>query len=254
MSAAPHVTLVLGAGGPVGKAFHAGVLRAIAERCGWEARDADVIVGTSAGAHIGALLRMGWEASWLEHAADMSHHGELFRRLLGGPWPHLPLWIPAVHVQSGARMVFGRDAGPTIDMATAVRCSSAVPLLRTPVAVGAARYVDGGIASPTHADLAMHAADAVEHERRTVVILSPLSRFAPLRWLLRWELRPLLRHGIDIVLFEPDRDVVAAMGWNPMNARRAAAVTAAAYRATCVRLQNREVAKAVCALVGTGSA
>lgn len=254
MSAAPHVTLVLGAGGPVGKAFHAGVLRAIAERCGWEARAADVIVGTSAGAHIGALLRMDWEARWLEHANDMPHHGDRFRRLLGGPWPLRPLWIPAVHVQSGGRIVWGRDAGPAIDVATAVRCSSAVPLLRMPVTVGEQRYVDGGIVSPTHADLAMHSTSSDEHERRTVVILSPLSRFAPLRWLLRWELRPLVRHGIDVVLFEPDRDVVAAMGWNPMNARRAAAVRAAAYRATCVRLQNRELAKAVCALVGTGSA
>jgi hypothetical protein len=120
------------------------------------------------------------------------------------------------------------------------------------VQVGDERYVDGGIRSPTHADLALDTAPSAR--RRTIVVLSPLSRFAPLRWLLRWELRPLVRHGIDVVLFEPDRGVVAAMGWNPMNARRAAAVTTAAYRATCVRLQNREVAKAVCALVGTGSA
>lgn len=254
MSAAPHVTLVLGAGGPVGKAFHAGVLRAIADHCGWEARAADVIVGTSAGAHIGALLRVGWEARWLEHATDMPHHGDAFHQLLGGPWPRLPLWIPAVHVQTGTRVVFGRDAGPAIDMATAVRCSSAVPLLRSPVAVGEARFVDGGIVSPTHADLALHAADPVARLRRTVVVLSPLSRYRPLRWLLRWELRPLVRHGIDVVLFEPDRDVAAAMGWNPMDARRAAAVADAAYRATSERLQRAEMAKAVCSLVGMGSA
>jgi NTE family protein len=250
----PHVTLVLGAGGPVGKAFHAGVLRAIADCCGWDARAADVIVGTSAGAHIGALLRAGWEARRLEPATAMAHHGELFRQLFAGHWPHRPLWIPAVQVASGARVVFGRDPAPSIDVATAVRCSSAVPLLRPPVAVGGERYVDGGIASPTHADLALHVPVAVARRPRTVVVLSPLSRYAPLRWLLRWELGPLVRHGIDVVVFEPDREVAAAMGWNPMNARHAAPVAAAAYRGTCARLQREEVAGTVRALVGTGSA
>src|SRR4051812_50070726 len=53
-----RVGLVLGAGGPVGHAFHSGVLAALAEG-GWDARDAAVIVGTSIGAVTGALLRAG---------------------------------------------------------------------------------------------------------------------------------------------------------------------------------------------------
>lgn len=54
-----RVGLVLGAGGPVGHAYHAGVLRALADTSGWEGRQADLVVGTSAGAQIGALLRAG---------------------------------------------------------------------------------------------------------------------------------------------------------------------------------------------------
>ena len=53
-----RVGLVLGAGGPVGHAFHAGVLAALQDG-GWDARDAAVIVGTSIGAITGALLRAG---------------------------------------------------------------------------------------------------------------------------------------------------------------------------------------------------
>src|SRR5438270_7767453 len=53
-----RVGLVLGAGGPVGHAFHSGVLAALAD-AGWDARDAAVIVGTSIGAVTGALLRAG---------------------------------------------------------------------------------------------------------------------------------------------------------------------------------------------------
>ena len=55
----PGIALVLGAGGSVGHAFHAGVLTALAEVRGWDARQADVIVGTSAGSVVTALLRAG---------------------------------------------------------------------------------------------------------------------------------------------------------------------------------------------------
>jgi NTE family protein len=50
------VGVVLGAGGLTGDAFHRGVLRALADR-GYDARRADVIVGTSAGSMVGAFLR-----------------------------------------------------------------------------------------------------------------------------------------------------------------------------------------------------
>ena len=54
-----RVGLVLGAGGNVGRAFHAGVLAALQDATRWDARGADVIVGTSAGSLDGALLRAG---------------------------------------------------------------------------------------------------------------------------------------------------------------------------------------------------
>jgi NTE family protein len=294
----PHVILVLGAGGPVGQAFHAGVLHALAEGCGWNPRSADVIIGTSAGAQVGALLRAGWDAHRLlqratrppaqvphatapalrwpaspaylrtilrhpsqlrlgplvaallpEGRLDTAHLGDAFRSLFTGHWPDRPLWIPAVHVDSGARVVFGRDDAPLIDVGTAVRCSSAVPGLRRPVAVGAQRYVDGGMASPTHADLAAHD-DAPATQRRLVIVLSPLSKFVPLRLLLRRELAGVRQRGYDVLLFEPDRQVSAAMGWNPMNALAAPAVADAAYRATLSRLQRADVAATMTALLG----
>src|SRR3954465_10446038 len=53
------IGLVLGAGGVVGGAYHAGALAALAEAASWDARSADVIVGTSAGSIAGASLRAG---------------------------------------------------------------------------------------------------------------------------------------------------------------------------------------------------
>lgn len=53
------VGLVLGAGGLVGQAYHAGVLAALEAELGWDPRHADLIVGTSAGSITGTLLRLG---------------------------------------------------------------------------------------------------------------------------------------------------------------------------------------------------
>ena len=76
----PRIGLVLGAGGAVGHAFHAGVLAGLAEEIGWDARDAEVVVGTSAGSVVGALLRAGLTARDLAHQSEAS---EPARRLIG---------------------------------------------------------------------------------------------------------------------------------------------------------------------------
>lgn len=56
------VGLVLGAGGVVGDPWHCGVLSRLASATGWDARDADLIIGTSAGAFTAIGLRSGVSA------------------------------------------------------------------------------------------------------------------------------------------------------------------------------------------------
>jgi NTE family protein len=51
--------LVLGAGGAVGLAYHAGTLRALEKVRGIDPNSADLVIGTSAGSVIGARLRRG---------------------------------------------------------------------------------------------------------------------------------------------------------------------------------------------------
>jgi NTE family protein len=283
------IILVLGAGGPVGQAFHAGVLRALADG-GWDPCQADLIVGTSAGAHAGALLRAGlcaedlfaravgeplsaewariahllppfswptamgyrWPAS-LEYLSlalrqprllrlgsliaallpegrhDDPRIGHAFARLFRGQWPSSSLWIPAVHLDRGERVVFGHPEAPLVDVGTAVRCSSAVPGLRCPVTLSGDRFVDGGIASATHVDLLAGLTSGA------VIVSSPLSRFAPLRRALQKELACV---QLPAALFEPDEEVMAAMGWNPMRRASAPAVARAAYRCAARRLES----------------
>ncbi|GMQ93705.1 MAG: hypothetical protein BMS9Abin12_1185 [Acidimicrobiia bacterium] len=53
------VGLVLGGGGITGAAFHFGTLLAIEMATGWNPDDSDVLVGTSSGAFVGAMVRGG---------------------------------------------------------------------------------------------------------------------------------------------------------------------------------------------------
>jgi NTE family protein len=75
------IGLVLGGGGIVGNAFHAGVLAALQREVGWDPRTAGVVVGTSAGSVAGTGLRLGVSpADMAAFATDrpMSPAGEAF--------------------------------------------------------------------------------------------------------------------------------------------------------------------------------
>jgi NTE family protein len=67
-----RTALVLGAGGTVGIASHAGVLKALAE-AGMEPAAADLVVGTSAGSVAGAILRAGHDIDdvWMMASEDV---------------------------------------------------------------------------------------------------------------------------------------------------------------------------------------
>src|SRR5436305_11023209 len=60
MSAArPRRGLVLGGGGVLGAAWMIGALSAVSDRYGWDPREAEVLVGTSAGSVLAGLLGSG---------------------------------------------------------------------------------------------------------------------------------------------------------------------------------------------------
>ncbi len=88
----PRVGLVLGAGGVVGQAYHAGVLAALEHDYGWDPRTAEVVVGTSAGSITGSLLRAGVPASELAAwtvRAPLADEGRLLEEMFGSEHPDL---------------------------------------------------------------------------------------------------------------------------------------------------------------------
>lgn len=85
--------LVLGCGGVAGAAWQIATLEVLEKELGWDAREADVLIGTSAGAVLAALLAAGVSVSQLA-ACQRGEGGEdcvwNHDRDTGGAYPPLP--------------------------------------------------------------------------------------------------------------------------------------------------------------------
>ncbi|TFV66992.1 UNVERIFIED_ORG: patatin-like phospholipase family protein [Bacillus sp. AZ43] len=107
-----RVGLVLGGGGVVGQAYHSGVLAVLQNDFGFDARRADVVVGTSAGSITGTLLRLGVSAEDLAAwtvKAPLSGDDDVLRQMAQATVPELaplrplellrrPLRLPGRHM------------------------------------------------------------------------------------------------------------------------------------------------------------
>jgi NTE family protein len=92
-SAAPRRGLALGCGGTLGFAWTAIALQAIERQLGWDARAAEVIVGTSAGSEMAALLGSGRSVDSIVAALEGSTADSVVARHLAsrpGAAPPLP--------------------------------------------------------------------------------------------------------------------------------------------------------------------
>jgi predicted acylesterase/phospholipase RssA len=78
------------------------------------------------------------------------------------------LYVTATDLDTGERVVFGSDGFDDVPISTAVRASTALPMVYEPVRIGDRELVDGGILSTTNLDL------AVEAGARLVVVVNPL--------------------------------------------------------------------------------
>jgi NTE family protein len=275
--------LVLGAGGLAGEAFHRGVLRALHD-VGLAPGTADVIVGTSAGSIVAASVRRTsprgtgqpvvgrprpgrmWDRAGAlelvrrprqalnallltrEFAGGKTSNlfiGDVLRRRHGQAWPDAALWIVAVRRSDGRRVVFGKPGEPPADMAVAVAASCAIPAYFAAVDIDGTSYVDGGVHSPTNADL------LASWDLDLVVISSPMSvdpRSAgprvdlPVRLLfhryLRQEVWALRRRGDTVVMIEPDAAVLDTMGLNMMSGRRLDEIEERGYEVARRRLRQ----------------
>jgi NTE family protein len=254
-----RIGLVLGAGGVTGDAFHRGVLRALLD-AGWDARDADVIAGTSAGAMVGAHLRRPDAAPPTAHRDGTVHGARLGRApdlspllaIARRPWrlragvvstSLLPTGRHSTEfIASGVRHFFGRDwaerrlyicavrgrdGAPNADLAHAVAASCAIPGFFHPVEIDGVLYVDGGVHSPTNADvlrgweldLLLVSSPMSVAPRRMRPTLDLVPRLHANRYLRR-ETAAYRKRGVQVVTFEPGGELLQVMGVNPLHGGR----------------------------------
>jgi NTE family protein len=179
--------------------------------------------------------------------------------MLGDRWPSAPLWIVAVDLDVGPRVVFGRPGAPAVTVGQAVEASCAVPGYFTPVSIDGTRYVDGGVHSTTNADL------VVTHEPLPdlAVVCAPMSavtgavprtqafsirQFA--RRQLAGEVAALRAVGVETITFQPTAADLAVMAGNTMDPSKASAVCERAGESTREHIQRADIADRLAPLHG----
>jgi NTE family protein len=184
-------------------------------------------------ARLARAIRAPWDVRAGSLAAAMlpagripnDHIAEPFDALFGDRWPTEPLWIVAVDLDTGRRVVFGRPGSAAARPAEAVQASCSIPAFFAPTVIDGARYVDGGVHSTTNADV-------VAAERPDLVLVSaPMSAARgaarlepamPMRQIARLslarEVSALKALGIAVMTFQPtasDRAVMAGDALDP---------------------------------------
>ncbi|GAA4582589.1 patatin-like phospholipase family protein [Planotetraspora phitsanulokensis] len=119
-------------------------------------------------------------------------------------WPDRELLITSVNAATGEFVVWDKESGVPLVLAVASSC--AVPMVYPPVEISGGRYVDGGVRSPTNADLASGAG--------TVLVLEPLGAMSP-RAMLEAEL--LAVGTAQTLVVQPDEATVAVFGDNVLD-------------------------------------
>ena len=237
-------------------------------RRGLDLAEADLIVGTSAGSCVGAVVATGAleQAVALQRRPDTSEivvpfDGEAYiatvtrlateapdpraallrianmdplaptvsqaerraviaARLPLHDWPRQRLVVTAVDAEAGELVTFDRDSG--LGLVDAVTASCALPGIWPTATVAGRRYVDGGIRSPTNADL------AVGHD--LVVILVPIPVTGYVRESLDRERAAL--GSSDVHVIAADDASLAAIGPNAQDpGRRGVALDAGGVQA-----------------------
>ena len=198
--------LVLGGGGPLELTWYTGLLKGLLDG-GADLTRPDLLVGTSAGALVGAQMLTGRDLGELWDRQRVTAAGiATVRDGLADDeaWPERPLQVAALDDDTGALVVWTRAAGVPLALAVASSCPEPMAAGRTIIA--GRRYRDPSPLSATSAALA--------YGHRLVVVLAAAPRAADgTTGPLEGELAQLRAGGSHVHLVTPDV-VTAAAGYD----------------------------------------
>jgi NTE family protein len=181
--------------------------------------------------------------------------GDRIRSMFEGTWPERPLWLCALRLRDGQRVVFGRDDVEAPDVGTAVEASCAIPGYLQPVGVCGETYVDGGAHSPSNADvvagLGLDLVIVISTMSAPWTALRPspnIGSRALASWVLEREVRAIRSSGTPVLVLEPTSEDLAVMGNNAMDPAKRSAVAQQARSTTVQRLAHPAAADLVARL------
>jgi NTE family protein len=160
--------------------------------------------------------RWALEARTISEEAFLAGFGRSFNELPDDLWPDRDYACTAVDALSGEFVVWKRDSGVGVKRAVASSCS--VPGVFPPITIKGRRYVDGGMRSPTNADLAKGYDIAI-----VVAVTGAAANPAmadQFRKLLDKEIAATRDSGTRVELIVPDAASIKAFGINLMDPRR----------------------------------
>ena len=170
---------------------------------------------------------------------------EVVEDVLPEAWPEDPLWLCAVNIRTGRRVVLGRPGGLEANLREAVVASCAIPALYQPVRVDGATLVDGGMHSSTNLDLAVEGGSRLiicvapmAYDRRDVPGLGTRLFRRPADQAIEREVLIARAHGAAVLLFRPSAAELALHGSNLMRTTGNAVVADAARRSARRRLSS----------------
>jgi NTE family protein len=210
-----------------------------------------------------AWLRRPWRVDPVTALASVIPDGQLdlveyttaLDEVLGSRWPDDELWISAVRQSDLRRVVLGRDIPARLSAGVAASC--AIPGYFRPVRIGRETYIDGGVRSPTNADVLRRS------PLDLAIVVSPMSgrelgRFGAANLVRRHarakldgERKRLRAAGIPSVVIEPGPAVIDALGHDFMSDAGAEDIVAAAFIDTGEQLRAPLVRTLVAGLIDT---
>ncbi len=215
----------------------------------------DVVLGLAQGMPSGLYSGAGIEQYVRSVLSDPDRTDD-FRRL------ERELYLTATDLDTAERVVFGSPGFDEVPISTAVRASTALPMVYEPVRIGDRELVDGGIVSTTNLDV------AVEAGARLLVVVNPLVPYVneagdgaatrtrvsemgfpqigyqTFKLMAHGRLHELKRQweqrypGVDIILIEPEPSDELMFRTSVMDYRSRVAIAKHGFRSVTVKLSE----------------
>lgn len=245
-----------------------GVLRELAPQLG-QISIMDVVLGLAEGLPSGIYSGSGIESYMRTVLSDPDRTDDF--RLLENE-----LYLAATDLDTCERIVFGANDWDDVPISTAVRASTALPMVYKPVRIRDRELIDGGIVSTTNIDI------AVEAGAKFIVVVNPLvpyvndfsdrvstllgSRprhvsdmglpqigYQAFKLMAYQRLHEMKKHweqryrGVDIVLIEPDPDDELMFQTSIMNFTKRVDIARHGFQSVTLKLaEDYEAFHAIC--------